>query len=98
MLFSYENSGNTSHRLRTLSRPHKIGAEMLIFDYRGYASSPSKASEKDTYLDAIAARDFLTRQRNIPAEKIVVYARSLGAAIAAHLAEEVRLGTFVIDI
>jgi fermentation-respiration switch protein FrsA (DUF1100 family) len=45
-----------------------------------------RPSEKGLYLDAIGAHDYLTRVRMIRPERVVVFGRSLGAAVAADLA------------
>ncbi len=86
LLFFHGNAGNISHRLDSLRIFHDLGLAVLIFDYRGYGRSDGKASEEGTYLDAEAAWHYLTEQRHIPADNIVLFGRSLGAAIAAHLA------------
>lgn len=86
LLFFHGNAGNISHRLESLKIFSGLGLDVLIFDYRGYGRSEGKASEQGTYLDAEAAWRYLTDERRIPAKNIVLFGRSLGAAIAAHLA------------
>ncbi len=86
LLFFHGNAGNISHRLDSLKIFSDLGLEVLIFDYRGYGRSEGKPSEQGTYLDAEAAWRYLTDGLRVPADKIVLFGRSLGAAIAAHLA------------
>lgn len=86
VLFFHGNAGNISHRLESLKIFSDLGMETLIFDYRGYGRSQGKPSEAGTYADAEAAWRYLTELRRIPAERIVFFGRSLGAAVAAHLA------------
>ncbi len=88
LLFFHGNAGNISHRLDSLRIFHDLGLAVLIFDYRGYGRSDGWVSERGTYLDAAAAWRYLTEQRRIPEDEIVFFGRSLGAAIAAHLATE----------
>jgi fermentation-respiration switch protein FrsA (DUF1100 family) len=58
---------------------------VLIFDYAGYGKSSGSPDEKQMYSDAKAGWDWLIN-RGIDADRIVVYGRSLGGAVAAHLA------------
>lgn len=86
LLFFHGNAGNISHRFESLQIFHDLGLSTFIFDYRGYGRSGGKTSEQGTYLDAEAARRYLVVERGIPQQNIVYFGRSLGAAIAAHLA------------
>jgi len=86
LLFCHGNAGNISHRLDSLKTFHDLGLAVFIFDYRGYGNSAGTASERGTYLDAEAAWHHLTDERGIPPEEIVLFGRSLGAAVAARLA------------
>ena len=86
LLFFHGNAGNISHRLDSLLLFHALNFEVLIFDYRGYGQSAGKPTELGTYLDAEAAWRYLTNNRGIAATNILLFGRSLGGAIAAHLA------------
>ena len=86
LLFFHGNAGNISHRLDSLKIFHDLDLATLIIDYRGYGESQGTISEKGTYLDAEAGWDYLTEIKGIPPRKIIVFGRSLGAAIAAHIA------------
>ena len=85
LLFFHGNAGNISHRLDSLKIFHELGLDTLIIDYRGYGQSTGKASEQGTYLDAQAAWDYLINSRGIPADRIIVFGRSLGGAVGAWL-------------
>ena len=86
ILFCHGNAGNISHRLESISIFNSLGLSVLIFDYRGYGRSEGKPSEKGTYLDVEAAWDHLVKTRKKSANKIILFGRSLGAAIAANIA------------
>ena len=88
LLFSHGNAGNISHRLDSISLFHSLGLDILIFDYRGFGESEGKPSEKGTYLDVKAAWDYLLEERMISPEEIIIFGRSLGAAIAVDLASQ----------
>ena len=86
VLFFHGNAGNISHRLDSLKIFHDLQLSTLIFDYRGYGRSQGAVSEQGTYRDADAAWRYLTEERRIPASQIILFGRSLGGAVAAHLA------------
>jgi fermentation-respiration switch protein FrsA (DUF1100 family) len=86
VLFFHGNAGNVSNRLDTLRLFHQLGLNTLIIDYRGYGRSEGAPSEPGTYLDAAAAWRYLVEARGVPRNDIVVFGRSLGAAVATWLA------------
>ncbi len=88
ILFCHGNAGNISHRLQTLEFFHSLNMSTLIFDYQGFGKSPGRPSEKGTYLDAAAAWKHLVDDRKIKPEKIFIFGRSLGGAVAADLAAQ----------
>ena len=96
-LFCHGNAGNISGRLDTLRIFHSLGLSTLIFDYRGYGESEGSPSEEGTRLDALAAWERLTGERGIPPERIVLWGRSLGGAVAARLALETRPAALVLE-
>ncbi len=97
VLICHGNAGNISHRLSLLKTFNRMGLNSLIFDYRGYGQSEGKPSEEGTYLDAKAAWTYLTEQRSIAPEQIVLFGRSLGGAVAAHQAAETSPGALIVD-
>ena len=86
LLWCHGNAGNIIHRLDNLTRLARIGISVFLFDYRGYGRSQGRPSEKGLYRDALAAYAHLTETRRIPARRVVLFGRSLGAAVAAQLA------------
>jgi len=84
LLFCHGNAGNVSHRTESLRQLHSLGLNILIFDYRGYGRSDGRPSEEGTYLDALAAYEWL--QGRGPELPIILFGRSLGAAVAIDLA------------
>lgn len=90
VLFCHGNGGNISHRLETLIIFSYLGLRTFIFDYRGYGKSEGTPTEAGTYLDAAAAWKYLTQKENIPAQDIILFGRSLGAAVAANLAASIK--------
>ncbi|MCE8022811.1 alpha/beta hydrolase [Billgrantia aerodenitrificans] len=86
LLFFHGNAGNISHRLDSIQQFHRLGLSVLILDYRGYGRSEGRPSEEGTAQDARAGWRWLTEQEGATADEIVLFGRSLGAAVAAELA------------
>ncbi len=97
VLFFHGNAGNISHRLASIRIFHQLGLAVLIFDYRGYGRSSGQPSEEGTYRDARAAWWYLTAKVGYEPARIVLFGRSLGAAVAAHLAQEVRSAALILE-
>jgi alpha-beta hydrolase superfamily lysophospholipase len=88
VLFFHGNAGNISHRQQTMLFWAHHGMDLMIVDYPGYGQSEGRPTEANTYATAQAAWDFLTAQEHIPADEIVVHARSLGGGIGTWLASQ----------
>jgi len=92
ILFCHGNAGNISHRLDNVRLLLQEGFRVFIFDYRGYGKSGGSPSERGIYRDGRAAWEYLVRVEKVPAGEIVLFGRSLGAAVALEVAlrKEVR--------
>lgn len=97
VLFCHGNGGNVSHRLETILLHHQLGVNVLIFDYRGYGKSEGRPSEEGTYRDAEAMWKYLVETRGEKPERIVIHGRSLGGAVAAHLARDCTPAGLVVE-
>ena len=97
MLYFHGNAGNISHRLDAIALFHRLGLNVLIVDYRGYGHSEGSPDERGTYQDAEAAWEHLITERRYVSERIVIYGRSLGAAVASYLAGARSPATLMIE-
>ena len=88
MLWCHGNAGNMIHRLENLAALYESGLSVFLFDYRGYGRSEGMPTEKGLYQDARAAYQYLIDVRHIEPARLVVFGRSLGAAVAGNLASE----------
>lgn len=61
-----------------------LGYSVLMVDYRGYGKSKGEPSEDNLYRDAEMVLAWA--QDSLKFEKLVIYGRSLGSAVASHLA------------
>ncbi|MFN3987728.1 MAG: alpha/beta hydrolase [Rhodocyclaceae bacterium] len=97
LLFFHGNAGNISHRIDSIRIFQELGLSVFIVDYRGYGLSEGRPSEQGTYLDAEAAWRWLRDERGVAAERVLVFGRSLGAAVAARLTAGVAPGGVILE-
>lgn len=97
ILFCHGNAGNISHRFDSLLLFHRMGYSVLIFDYHGYGRSQGSPSEAGTYRDVEAAWEYLIRERSISPSRIILFGRSLGAAVAVHQAVVHPPGALIVE-
>ena len=97
LLFFHGNSGNISHRLDSFRLFNDLGLSVFIPSYRGYAQSEGRPSIKGVNLDALAAWQWLTEDKLIPAGNIIVLGQSLGGAIAMELTRRVTPGALIVE-
>lgn len=61
-----------------------LGYDILMVDYRGYGKSTGTPTEENLYRDAQTILQWTNA--NLEYQKLVIYGRSLGSAVASHLA------------
>lgn len=88
ILLSHGNAGNISDRLETLRILNNLNLNVLIYDYSGYGKSEGSPSEQTTYDNVLGAWSFLTDERKISSNSIILMGRSLGGPVAAWLATQ----------
>ena len=87
ILYFHGNAGNIGHRLLNVQGLYtSIGCNIALLEYRGYGRSEGSPGEEGLYMDAQAALDYLLTRQDIATDKIVVFGRSLGGAVAVDLA------------
>ena len=88
VIFFSGNGGNRTYRPLEFQVLTKLGASVVLVDYRGYGENPGKPSEDGLIRDARAVREYVTKQRNVPADRVILYGESLGGGVATRLAAE----------
>jgi len=88
IIFFHGNAGNIGMRLPNAQKMYKeTKANILMVEYRGYGDSQSvKITEAGLKLDAEAALNFIRARSEIDPRTIFCFGRSLGGAVAFHLA------------
>lgn len=97
ILFLHGNAGNASHRLPNAAALARLGSDVLLLDYRGYGRSDGSPSEPGVYADARAGLAHLVEARGVPEERVVLFGRSLGGAVAIDLARERPLAGVIVE-
>ena len=70
---------------------------ILVFEYPGYSYNNSEANESETYLAADMAYNWLKDTKHVDANDIIVYGRSLGAAVAIYIGKEHKVSSVVAE-
>jgi uncharacterized protein len=97
LLWCHGNAGNMIHRLANLAALYETGLSVFLFDYRGYGRSEGMPTEKGLYRDARVAYQYLIDIRHIDPGRLVVFGRSLGAAVAGNLASERTVAGLILE-
>lgn len=95
-LLCHGNAGNISHRLELTQVLLGTGANVFVFDYRGYGRSTGRPSEEGTYKDTQAAYAWL-KQKGFSGCDIITFGESLGGAIATELAMREIVGGLILQ-
>jgi uncharacterized protein len=86
LLYLHGNALNIGANINQAYRFQQMGFSVLLIDYRGYGKSKGNfPSESQVYKDAQTAWDYLVKQKQIPADRILIYGHSLGGAVAINL-------------
>ncbi len=88
LLWYHGNAGNITHRLENMRDLLNLGVNVFIIDYRGYGRSDGAPDEEGIYKDGIAAYDYLIDEKEHTKDNIVLFGRSLGAAVAVEVATQ----------
>ncbi len=97
LLFFHGNAGNISHRGASIAIFHRLGLNVLIIDYRGYGKSQGDPDEAGLYRDADAAWHYLTGERGVDKNNIIIFGRSLGGSVATRLAADVQPAALILE-
>jgi uncharacterized protein len=96
-LYLHGNGGNLHDRAQRFARLTEQGAGLLALSYRGYGGSSGTPTEAGLRIDARAAYEHLRRDKNIAAQRIMLFGESLGTTLAVILASEVEVRALALD-
>lgn len=89
-----ESIGSIWPVLRDFQPP---GAALLVLDYPGYGASDGRTTEAGLYEAADAAYTLLRARPEVDPERIFVYGRSLGSAVASYTAAHHAVAGLVLE-
>lgn len=97
ILWCHGNAGNITHRLGNLAALYRVGLSVFLFDYRGYGRSQGIPTEEGLYQDALGAYTYLLAARRVRTERLILFGRSLGAAVAGNLATKRKAAGLILE-
>lgn len=97
LLWFHGNAGNISYRYDMIREMVQLPVQVFILDYRGYGKSDGKPTEQGLYLDARAAWEYLTVERQVPPRQVIIFGKSLGGAPAVDLASQVEPAGLIVQ-
>ena len=97
ILHSHGNAEDLGDIRLFLEILRKQGFSVFAYDYRGYGTSEGTPSEKNAYRDVDAAYKYLVETLEVPPERIIAHGRSLGGALAIHLACRKQIAGIILE-
>jgi fermentation-respiration switch protein FrsA (DUF1100 family) len=82
------NTGHRGDRLVEAGLVTRTGADVFLFDYRGYGDNLGAPTEEAFAADARAAWRYTTVNRRVAPRRIILYGESIGGAVATRLTSE----------
>ncbi len=81
--------GNAEEVSQNLYDLDNFGDHSILFmNYRGYGNSDGRPGQNALFADALFIFDFISKKYHISPEKIILMGRSLGSAVAIHMASQ----------
>lgn len=98
IIFLHGSRGNVLDYLPVIRNLHQnIDANIFACDFPGTGASKGEMSLENTYQMTIAAVDYLTNERKIRQDKIVLYGASMGATLAFYGASKREQVLVIVD-
>jgi len=98
MLFCHGNGEHVAYLAEEMELfRERFGVSVMVFDYRGYGKSEGQPNQAGVLADGAAALDWLCKRTDQSPDRIILMGRSLGAAVAVHLASTRGARLLVLD-
>ena len=97
VLYSHGNAVDLGDIRQLMENYRSQGFSVFSYDYHGYGTSDGRPSTKNVYLDADAALRYLTEQKQIPPQRIIIHGRSLGGGPALYLAHKSNVAGLIVE-
>ncbi len=86
ILFSHGNAEDLGDMRPFLEELLSAGFSVLAWDYRGYGANEGRPTESNCYQDIEAVYEYAVSELGLKPETIIAHGRSVGGAMAIHLA------------
>ena len=90
------NGGSRALRVPLARALTGRGFDVLLVEYRGYGGNPGFPTEDGLAADVRAAHQYLTEDRGVDPQRLVLFGESLGGAVVTRLATERPVGGLVL--
>ncbi len=99
VLYLHGNASTVASRMNVkhFTRLRELGLNVLAPEYHGFNGLPGVPSEASVAADARAGYDYLRTTERVPAERLVIFGWSLGAAVAVDLASRVEARAVILE-
>ena len=97
IIYSHGNAEDIGDIRFLLDKLHRKGFSVFAYDYQGYGTSEGRPSQTNVYQDIETVYQFVRDQLNIPPDRIIAMGRSIGSAVATHLASEKKVGGLILE-
>src|SRR3989449_1841286 len=97
LLWFYGNGENIAAIWPIVREFQPPGTALLVLDYPGYGGSGGRATEAALYAAADAAYGALATRPDVDPQRIYVYGRSLGTAVATYTAAHRRVAGLILE-
>lgn len=86
IFYLHGSAKNAEYHTHYVAYFTQLGYDVWMMDYRGFGKSRGKRTEKNLQEDAVRMYDAYLKHFNIDSTKAIIIGRSLGAALATHVA------------
>lgn len=95
IIYFHGNAGSLAGWGNVAGRFTELGYDLLIYDYRQFGKSTGQLSEKALFGDARFIYDQIKKE--YPEEKIILFGRSIGTAVAVYTAAGNKPGKLILE-
>ena len=97
ILYSHGNGEDLGNMLPVLEMLQDLGFAVFAYDYRGYGMSDGRPGVEGVTLDAEAAYAHVTEVLGVPADRLILWGRSIGGGPTVHLASSHAVAGMVLE-
>lgn len=97
LLLSHGNAEDLGDLRPFLAYLRSLGFAAFAYDYRGYGTSEGSPSEQNAYRDIETAYQYLIKTLQVPADRIIVYGRSVGGGPSVDLASRQPVAGLILE-